>query len=175
MIEVEKMNISKTERNKILTENVVISTCFFEKRLKKILSYWKKHGFSRRNSAKRYFLLDFFYRIEFQARGAPHVHLFLWLVDQDGQPAPHLWDIELNIPPGFTKEEIVKMFHDDLISCSAFPKCDAHVDEDTNEDGDCDECTALQNLVCKYQTHQCTFSCRKKRNIMKVRGTEGLG
>ena len=29
--EVEKMNISKTERNKIMTENVVISTCFFEK------------------------------------------------------------------------------------------------------------------------------------------------
>ena len=173
--EVEKMNISKTERNKIMTENVVISTCFFEKRLKKILSYWKKHGFSRRNSAKQYFLLDFFYRIEFQARGAPHVHLFLWLIDQDGQPAPHLWDIELNIPPGFTKEEIVKTFHDDLISCSAFPKCDDHVDEDASEDGDCDECTALQNLVCKYQTHQCTFSCRKRKNIMKVRGTEGLG
>ena len=36
-----------------------------------------------------YHVDDYFYRIEFQARGAAHVHAVLWLVDSNGNPAPH--------------------------------------------------------------------------------------
>ena len=36
----------------------------------------------------------YFYRIEFQARGAPHVHALLWLKDENGKDAPSFWDEE---------------------------------------------------------------------------------
>ena len=40
---------------------------------------------------KKYHLSSYFYRIEFQQRGAPHVHSLLWIKDSDGSDAPSFW------------------------------------------------------------------------------------
>ena len=39
----------------------------------------------------KYHLDSYFYRIEFQARGAPHVHSLLWLKNAKGEDAPSFW------------------------------------------------------------------------------------
>ena len=41
-----------------------------------------------------YTVQDFYYRIEFQARGAPHLHALLWLVDSEGKAVPTFWGSE---------------------------------------------------------------------------------
>ena len=38
-----------------------------------------------------YHVSSYFYRIEFQQRGAPHVHSLLWLKDKNNEDAPSLW------------------------------------------------------------------------------------
>ena len=34
---------------------------------------------------------SYYYRVEFQQRGAPHIHTLLWLQDSDGKEAPTFW------------------------------------------------------------------------------------
>ena len=41
-----------------------------------------------------YHVSSYFYRVEFQMRGAPHIHCLLWLEDGDGNPAPTFWNEE---------------------------------------------------------------------------------
>ena len=42
-----------------------------------------------------YQVSSYFYRVEFQQRGAPHIHSLLWMKDQDGNDAPNFcFDID---------------------------------------------------------------------------------
>ena len=75
--ELDKMDISQSERNKIISENVVQTTIHFQKRLEKILTLLSNEGFGHRNSARNYSVSSYFYRIEFQQRGAPHAHMLI--------------------------------------------------------------------------------------------------
>ena len=34
---------------------------------------------------------SYYYRVEFQQRGAPHIHTLLWLQDSNGKEAPTFW------------------------------------------------------------------------------------
>ena len=47
-----------------------------------------KHDFFK-GSSSNYHVSNYFYRIEFQQRGAPHVHSLLWMKDKDGNDAPN--------------------------------------------------------------------------------------
>ena len=51
-------------------------------------------GFDTEDPSNKWTLKDYFYRIEFQARGSPHAHLLLWLEDKDGNEAPTLMNEE---------------------------------------------------------------------------------
>ena len=35
---------------------------------------------------------SYFYRIEFQQRGSPHVHSLLWMKDEENEEAPSFWN-----------------------------------------------------------------------------------
>jgi len=72
-------------------------------------------------------LKHYWYRIEYQERGAPHIHALLWI---DGAPV-----IGKNSP-----EEILQ-FISDLITCRLPDK---------------DKEPLLHKLVTKYQIHRCT-------------------
>ena len=74
--EIEQMNSS--EKNKLLSENAVISTVHFNKRLEKMFRIFKTCELF-----KPYQLEDYYIRVEFQARGAPHAHCLLWLNELD--------------------------------------------------------------------------------------------
>ena len=85
-------NLTATEKNNIISQNVVISTIHFQKRIDKLFTIMQKNFFNNRKGA--YHVASYYYRVEFQQRGAPHVHSLIWLKDQDGIDAPSFWKIK---------------------------------------------------------------------------------
>ena len=82
-------NLPQSEKNKIISENVVQSTVHFQKRVEKLFYLMQTDFFD--GSKEAYHVSSYFYRIEFQQRGAPHVHSLLWLKNQMGDDAPNFW------------------------------------------------------------------------------------
>ena len=73
----EVQDMSSSARNKLLIENPVISTLHFNKRMDKIFRYFKtEEPFSP------YQMDEFFFRIEFMARGSPHLHALIYLEEE---------------------------------------------------------------------------------------------
>ena len=82
-------NLPQSEKNKLISENVVQSTLHFQKRMDKLFHLMQYDFFD--GSKEAYHVFSYFYRIEFQERGAPHVHSLLWLKNQVGDEAPNFW------------------------------------------------------------------------------------
>ena len=82
-------NLSDREKNRLISENVVQSTLHFQKRIDKIFTLMK-HDFFK-GISETYQVSSYFYRIEFQQRGAPHVHSLLWMKNRKGKDAPSFW------------------------------------------------------------------------------------
>ena len=38
-----------------------------------------------------YHVSEYFFRVEFQQRGAPHIHSLLWLKNKENKDAPNFW------------------------------------------------------------------------------------
>ena len=184
----EQINqLSDKEKNKLVSENVVQSTLHFQKRIDKIFSMFEDDFFG--GGAKRYHASSYFFRVEFQQRGAPHIHSLLWLRDQDDREAPNFW-MDAETPTGdqefesteFDKKirndkkkiEEIQKFVDLLVSTSADDmKCENH--EKSDSIPDCDECKHLKEKVEKYQLHHHTFTCAKKKKTITIKKTEGHG
>ena len=178
--ELEKMDFTRTERNKIIAENVVQTTIYFEKRLQKVITLLTNEGFGQTNSNEKFLVSSYFYRIEFQSRGAPHVHALLWLEDENGLRAPSLWNEDVQQEVTETNgnlERRIEDVNDLLISCSEDDaRCPIHSEEaDLANCEDCEDCGVLKEHVKTFQTHGCTFTCKKKKKILKISGNEGLG
>ena len=76
---------------------------------------------------------SYFYRIEFQQRGAPHVHCLVWLKDEDGNPAPTFWASEDDDIDKEMKIAKIEEIADQLISASIDSAiCDEHKKELAN-------------------------------------------
>ena len=82
-------------------------------------------------------IIHFYWRLEYQARGAPHIHMKLW---QEGAPVLG--------QPGVTEEMV-------LAHISKYITALAPLDE-VNPD--------LRQLVDTYQRHKCTNSCSKLKH-----------
>ena len=154
--ELKSMNFSRTERNKIIAENVVQTTMYFEKRLQKIISLLSKEGFVHEQSNQKFFVSSYFYRIEFQQRGAPHCYSLLWLEDENGHYAPNLWNDEANqvnnTASDVSLEKKIEKANDELISCSEeLATCPVHSSEEFDEDFE--DCGTFKEYVRTFQTH----------------------
>ena len=84
-------SMSASEKNKLITENVVQTTLHFQKRIEKIIEIIIQPGYLEdkndhpddcltkyegdKEDEESIMIPSYFYRIEFQARGGPHVHL----------------------------------------------------------------------------------------------------
>ena len=183
-------------KNRLISENVVQSTIHFQKRIAKLFSLMRYNFF--KGTDQNYHVSSYFYRIEFQQRGAPHVHSLLWMKNKNNDDAPNFWiepnDVSLNstnksktnengentdqekrikaIEEKRIKE--IEAFADFLISTSAAEiQCDKH----KTNDGEirCDQCQSLREKVIKYQTHGHTFTCAKKRKTITIKENEGHG
>ena len=77
-------------------------------------------------------VVDYFWRVEYQCRGAPHVHCLLWVKD-----APVL---------GQSSPEDVKAYLSKIVTCSMPDAADS---------------PTLHELVTRFQRHKCNKYCRK--------------
>ena len=122
-----------------------------------------------------YSVASYYYRVEFQQRGAPHIHCLIWMEDNSGNSAPTFWNCESDNDSG--KDDIkirIKKIEDIasvLISASEDEAlCDKHHDElqskkrETFEEG-CKDCYSAQ-----YDFHKCTLH---EKNQLDVQNCEG--
>ena len=139
-------NLSESEIHKLLDRNPVDVNFHFDHRIKAIFAALNKPGI-----LSEYRVKDFYYRTEFQQRGAPHIHSVLWLVDKDGNP-----------PPNYDGSDGSKM------ECAAFIDsviCGQLPDKDD----------ALYEKISEMQTHGHRATCRKNQRKLRVRANEGHG
>ena len=157
-----------------------------------------------------YSVSSYFYRVEFQQRGAPHVHCLLWLEDIEGNPAPTFWSSNDDKTKEEDKIKLIENIAEMLISASTDSAlCDNHHNELQNfkkrmfdKDGnickicysaktnfvecqkhmipnintsECTGCNYLKEFAKKFQTHNHTFTCRKKKKTLIIKSTEGHG
>ena len=94
--EIEQMSWS--EKCTLISSHPTICSLYFDNRVKKFYKHILKSPHSPFGK-----LVNFFYRVEFQHRGSPHIHSLLWI-----ENAPHY---ENN-----SDEEIIK-YIDSIISC----------------------------------------------------------
>ena len=107
-------------------------------------------------------IIRYYFRIEFQARGAPHVHSLVWLKTKSGKPVPSLLDItEENMEEKIAE---IEEYHDKIISTSLD---DIDESEENYEE--------LKAKVEKFQTHLCGFTCHKRKKTLTIKTTEGHG
>jgi hypothetical protein len=167
MEEIKQMPVS--EKNKLVSENVTQSTIHFAKRTDKLMSILENGGMFIHNG-KDFKVDSYFYRVEFQARGAPHIHCLLWLEDDEKKKPPSMWNEEKKNSKDLG-DQIASFCGSIMSGCSTDMNCDHHAVFDNN----CDECVAGKNLVEKYQSHKHTFSCRKKGKVIRILSREGHG
>ena len=173
MTEQEFQESTIRQRNKLLIDNPLIVSYFFKER---------SDEFIHKILFKHLQVKDFWFRIEFQHRGSPHIHGFLWLVN-----APSIENLMQK-----TDEQIIEVinYFDKLVcACNnnyasvddrSFNPCKIHYTQVRNNsmyssinEGE----NETQSLISKYladyhtiinklQRHtKCTSSClRKKRN-----------
>ena len=178
--------MTTAEKNRLITDNVVQTTCHFQKRIEKVIRRFMKPGFfeeseststagDRENDGEEAEEVDdqdedredgqeenddapsYFYRIEFQARGAPHVHLLAWCKDSSSKSYPNL----LNTRKEDIPQKLVEIaeYHDKIIK--------ANLDDEVDE--------ALRLNLERFQMHNCTFTCAKKGKTITIQKEEGWG
>ena len=81
---------------------------------------------------------EFYYKKEYQARGAPHYHCLIWIAN-----APVV---------GESRAEDVTRFIDERVTCNIPSK---------------DTCPQLHEIATRYQLHKCSNYCKKKRKFSK--------
>ena len=167
MEEIKQMSAAK--KNKLVSENVTQSTIHFAKRTDKLMSLLNDGGIFLHDE-KDYKVDSYFYRVEFQARGAPHIHCVFWLKDKDGNKPPSMWNEENKSDADLGGQ--IASFCDSIMSGSSTSmNCEIHAVFDYS----CKDCIDGKNLVEKYQSHKHTFSCRKKGKKIRILAAEGHG
>ena len=109
------------------------------------------------------------FRVEHQARGAPHLHCMFWLEGEKGETPPRLYseddvDSSASCISHFAKSCISGSFKDVL--CSSCSSSSSSL---------CKECNDLKELVQHYQTHSHRTTCLKRRKVVRIKSNEGHG
>ena len=163
---------SRSWRNKLLHDNVVQSTIHFSKRVEKIIAYLKKNPLLEHNGVK-YRVDSHFVRIEFQARGAPHAHMLVKLIGENGEEPPSL--LAYSEGEGPSMEDIcssIASFSTGVICGSA---TEATCENHESFEADCDSCISVKEDVVRYQNHRHKFNCHKKKKRIVITEDQGHG
>ena len=97
-----------------------------------------------------YHASSYFFRVEFQARGAPHIHSLLWLKDSKNEEAPNIWN-QQKVEERETKEGIDQNMIDeariekvqkfaDLLTTTSPENITCRKHETSKKDTNCHEC-----------------------------------
>ena len=216
-VNMEEVNkLSDKERHAIISRSAIESTCHFQKRVEKLF-----HLLQYENEAifEGFKVKDYFYRIEFQARGAPHLHSLLWLEDvKTMEPPTSFWntnDLKKSKLPqdiqDFLKEtseaENPNLTENNGENCEPDDQNESQLERDlkrkqkitdfakkvvfgslqdakchehtyTSSENDflkCEKCQTIRERVESYNKHSCSFTCHKKKKIIRINKNEGHG
>jgi hypothetical protein len=160
--------LTNEERRKLLNANPVPAAQHFHLRMKAILETIILNNKSKLFTHK---VANYWYRIEFQARGSPHIHMLIWL-----ENAPDLISTfsQNSSEDNLIQKELIKWI--DSIICSCLP--DHYPDEQDHPNSVYERKihesiihtplsgNYLKRLLEKVQVHDCTRSkkCMQKKN-----------
>ena len=156
-------------KNKLIAQNVVQSTMHFSKRTDKLISLLTRVPMFEHEGVE-YRVSSYFYRVEFQTRGAPHLHLMFWLEGENGEIPPSLFSDE-NGDTRSNGKKIAEFAKSCMHGSVADMSCPAH----PTSVSDCVACKELQITVRRYQTHSHKQTCMKKNKIIRINAEEGHG
>ena len=160
---------SSAWKNRLISENVVQSTVHFSKRTDKIISMLTKLKVFQHDGVT-YEVSSYFYRVEFQARGAPHLHCMFWLRGKNGELPPSIYSEENTDFSNVIQN--IAAFGSSLINTSSN---DVNCKDHKEFNNDCDECKNMKDEVERYQTHDHRYSCLKRKKMMRIKENEGHG
>ena len=163
---------SQAWRNKLISNNVVQTVVHFAKRTDKIMSLLRKQTIFTHENVE-YSVIEFFYRVEFQARGAPHLHCMFWLEGGNGEIPPSLHKADEEGKINF--EENAKLIANFGSSVICGSSNDVNCKDHKQFDSSCDGCKRLKEIVEHYQTHSHKATCLKKKKLIKIMEYEGHG
>ena len=180
----EVTNMSSSARNKLLIENPVISTLHFSKRMDKIFRY-----FQTTDAFKPYRMADYFFRIEFQARGAPHLHSLIYLEEEriDEESGEIEWKPVKSMYQETDNNEQRQEIIDSIERCAEHlicaslsdiqcDDCNSSEDPGSMKNTDCPNCKEIIERVQNFNCgHSCGFSCHKKKRQLTIKEDEGHG
>ena len=166
--------LSSKEKSKFISENIVQSTVYFQRKIEKELNLMTMDKFFGDNC--QFSASSYYYRVEFQQRGAPHIHCLVWLEDEKGEPAPTFWTADSHQDDKSYESETEEMINDrkrneqmakikkiesianQLICCSVnSAMCDIHQNENQQLENDidkCDSCFSNGNDFEECQDHR---------------------
>jgi len=150
----EIAGMTKTQRNDILAENPDLAVSHFYHRW---TALWDE--IINGDSKPLGHVEDFYWRIEFQARGSPHVHMMLWIKDapecsglSDG-PLPNVlrefidFKVSTNISPAMAELDMSSLRHPCTVRTPVATPGDKYFD------------AHVQSLARVAQVHECTSYC----------------
>jgi hypothetical protein len=99
----EAKNLSFNDKAELIRKDPITCAQYFDHRINKLIKEFinKKNG-----PFKKYQVVDFDFRVEFQHRGSPHIHIIIWLLD-----APIYHELKDN-------SDVIE-FIDSIITCNA--------------------------------------------------------
>ena len=155
--------LTPQEKNKLISENVVQSTLHFQKRIEKELKLMTMPNFFDNDCP--YKVSSYYYRVEFQQRGAPHIHTLLWLKDNDDKAAPTFWTSDGNNSEG-KEDQIAKMKDiEEIASILIFASeksimCDYHHEASKKKVNHeiCIDCYSVGTKFEECSKHKITFA-----------------
>ena len=158
------------EKNKLISDNVVQTTLHFSKRFQKLFSLMQCDFFG--SGEMSYHVSSY---VEFQQRGAPHLHAVLWLKDKNHDDAPAYWSREDDDLDNISAQ--IERFADLMISTSSTDiMCRKHrTSMEEKNLPTCNDCLKLKEKINKYQLHSHTATCEKKGKLLTIKANEGHG
>ena len=167
--------MNSSEKNKLLSENPIISTLHFHKRMEKLFKYFKNP-----KAFKPFIMRDHYLRVEFQARGAPHVHCLIRLEEEvfDEQSETMGWKplqtmFLADDDEETQKEKIrnIERYAENLIHASLTEtKCSSCQNKNEKKENEnlsnetiCDDCELIRIRASTFNSHTCGFSCFKRK------------
>merc|ERR1711923_567700 len=109
------------------------------------MSMLKKGGIFFHNGVE-YVADSYFYRVEYQARGSPHIHCLLWLCSKDNTIPPSMWNDDIQNSEDLCSR--IASFCDSIMSGSSNVM---HCDQHEELDEECAECQKGKKIVDKFQ------------------------
>ena len=150
-ISLDEAKIMDREKKIELVRNDPITVArYFESRMNEMLKYiFHPNGPFKENK-----VLDYFWRIEFQSRGSPHIHMITW-----NENAPNYDPLSNKEENEENKRKCIELINK-YITCERPDNEEGIVYEDDYENRQ--EGVDLKKYPIKYQEHVCRFNCKIK-------------